>query len=199
MILAYHIIMTAYGFWLPNDPRGSWSDFVASWELLRYGKATKTNERRSLARDPHDVQLRLAAKRALKYPPVLFDAEQIQSIARGFARAAEESGYDIYECAILKDHAHVVLGRTARHIHQVIGHLKARATQQLLADEIHPLREYMNPGAKTLTIWSEGPWKVFIDNLEHLENAIRYVKRNPVREGLPEQVWWFVKPCRLLE
>lgn len=49
MIVGYHIIFSAYGFWLPNDPRGSWSDFVGSWELFRYGPATKTTERRSLA------------------------------------------------------------------------------------------------------------------------------------------------------
>lgn len=30
MVLAYHVIFGAYGFWLPNDPRGSWSKFVAS-------------------------------------------------------------------------------------------------------------------------------------------------------------------------
>ena len=54
MVRWYHLIMTAYGFWLPNDPRGSWSEFVASWELYKFGAATKTNEKRSLARDPHD-------------------------------------------------------------------------------------------------------------------------------------------------
>jgi len=55
-VLAYHLIMTAYGFWLPNDPRGSWSDFVRAWELFLFGgPATRTTERRSLARDPHDI------------------------------------------------------------------------------------------------------------------------------------------------
>src|ERR671928_232003 len=54
MVHAYHLIITAYGFWLPNDPRGSWSDFVRAWELVRFGKATKTDERRSLAHRPHD-------------------------------------------------------------------------------------------------------------------------------------------------
>jgi hypothetical protein len=29
-VLAYHVVLGAYGFWLPNDPRGSWSDFVGS-------------------------------------------------------------------------------------------------------------------------------------------------------------------------
>ena len=49
MVLAYHIIFTAYGFWLPNDPRGSWSEFVPFVELVRFGRATKTETRRSVA------------------------------------------------------------------------------------------------------------------------------------------------------
>jgi len=44
MVLASHCTFTAYGFRLPNDPRGSWSDFVRAWDLLLSGKATKTDE-----------------------------------------------------------------------------------------------------------------------------------------------------------
>ena len=36
-VRAYHLIITTYGFWLPTDPRGSWSDFVRAWELFRFG------------------------------------------------------------------------------------------------------------------------------------------------------------------
>jgi hypothetical protein len=43
MIRGYHVIFGAYGFWLPNDPRGSWSEFVGSWELFRFGAATTTD------------------------------------------------------------------------------------------------------------------------------------------------------------
>ena len=70
MIHAYHVIWGAYGFWLPNDPRGSWSDFVASWELLRFGKATGGLERRDV--DPRQWQeWRAAAVTALRFPPVV--------------------------------------------------------------------------------------------------------------------------------
>jgi hypothetical protein len=85
MIVGYHIIFSTYGFWLPNDPRGSWSDFVGSWELFRFGPATKTSERRSLAYRDHDRELRLRAKSALKYPAVKFTGEQARAVARGFA------------------------------------------------------------------------------------------------------------------
>ncbi len=54
-MLATHVIFGAYGFWLPNDPRGSWSDFVCAWQLFRYaGRATKTTETRSLATRQHN-------------------------------------------------------------------------------------------------------------------------------------------------
>ena len=47
MVLGSHVIIGMYGFWLPNDERGSWSDFVGSWELLRFGRATMANQQRS--------------------------------------------------------------------------------------------------------------------------------------------------------
>ena len=50
MLLAHHSILAFYGFWLPNDPRGSGSDYVANWELFRYGKATKTDSSVSVVR-----------------------------------------------------------------------------------------------------------------------------------------------------
>ena len=101
MIRAYHIILSMYGFWLPNDPRGSWSAFVGAWDLFRYGPATKVTDRRSYAHDPHDRELRLEAKKALKYPPVIINGQQALSIAKGFARAAQKGGYTIYALAIL--------------------------------------------------------------------------------------------------
>ena len=48
MVHGYHIIMPVYGFWLPNDPRGSWSDTVRKWELTRFGPPTKSLERKPL-------------------------------------------------------------------------------------------------------------------------------------------------------
>src|SRR3954451_14082108 len=134
MVLAYHVIITPYGFWLPNDPRGSWSDFVRCWELFLFGAATKTNERRSVAHRPHDRALRLKAKTALKYAPVKFTGLQARAIANGFARAAREAGYVVYACSIMPDHVHMVVARCDRDAEKIVGHLKARATQELLAE-----------------------------------------------------------------
>src|SRR5947209_15408867 len=85
MVLGYHVIFSAYGFWLPNDPRGSWSEFVGAWELfLAGGTATKTEETCSLAHRPHDRVKRVATKKQLKRPPVKFTGVQARAVGRGF-------------------------------------------------------------------------------------------------------------------
>jgi REP element-mobilizing transposase RayT len=191
-VIGFHVIVTAYGFWLPNDPRGSWSDFVGAWELLRFGRATKVTTHRSLASVPHDREQRLAAKRALKYPPVRFTPEQIKSIAKGFARAAKESGYVVYACAILHDHAHLVIGRHERTVEQLTAHLKAFATRQLRADNVHPFEPHAREDGSVTSVWAEGLWKVFLFTEAEMRRAIKYVQDNPPKEGMPEQEWGFV-------
>jgi hypothetical protein len=151
MIRAYHAIFTTYGWWLPNDPRGSWSDFVRSWELLQFGGATKVSTRRSLAAQPHQASRRRAAKQALQYPPVQLTGKQALSIAHGFRRAMDESGYVLHACSILPEHVHMVI--IARHAHKVeviVGHLKGRASQELATDGLHPLVDHQNPDVRTL-------------------------------------------------
>lgn len=91
-VIAYHVVISAYGFWLPNDPRGSNSTFVRAWRLLPFGTATTVHHTRSVARAPHDWRLRRAAKGVLKYAPVAFNGEQARSIGMGFAKAIRKNG-----------------------------------------------------------------------------------------------------------
>jgi hypothetical protein len=37
-------------------------------------------------------------------------------------------------------------------------------------------------------------WKVFLSTPEEVRQRISYVERNPLKEGLPRQVWPFVTP-----
>jgi len=194
VIVAYHSILSAYGFWLPNDPRGSWSDFVRSWELFRYGPATKTDSRRSVAHAAHDRTLRERAKTALRYPPVRFTGRQSQSIGSGFALAAAEADYRIFACAILPEHVHAVVARHDRRIEQIVQHLRARATQQLRCDACHPLARCPKRDGTLPTPWGRQAWHVYLDTPEAVQRAIRYVEGNPAQEGKPAQRWRFVVP-----
>ncbi len=40
IVIAHHLIWTAYGWWLPNDPRGSTSHTIASDVLAEPGRGT---------------------------------------------------------------------------------------------------------------------------------------------------------------
>src|SRR5437879_7539923 len=142
MVLGYHIIFSAYGFWLPNDPRGSWSEFVGAWELfLAAGKATKTDERRSVAHQPHDRELRRAGKEALSRPPVKFNGIQARAIGRGFAEYVAKSGVPVWACSILPEHVHLVIGSFRMSVEQLVIQLKGAATEQLVAEKIHPFKD----------------------------------------------------------
>jgi REP element-mobilizing transposase RayT len=185
MIIAYHSIFSMYGFWLPNDPRGSGSDYVASWELFRYGPATKTDSRQSMARMPLPPNWQREAKTALRYPPVVITGRQALAISEGFAKAAGEGPYRIYACAILPEHVHLVIGAAERRIRQVVGHLRGRAT--------HFLRE-RGLWSDDRPLWGEHGWNVYLETVEAVERAVRYVVNNPVKEGKRPQKWSFVVP-----
>jgi REP element-mobilizing transposase RayT len=194
MVRAYHSTFTTYGFWLSNDSRGSWSDFVRSFELYVTGAATKTNETKSLAHRSLDWDQRNRARAALKYPVVRFNRAQIECVARGFARAVEESCYVILACAILWDHVHMIVERHPdRTIEKIIGHLKTRVTQQLTAEGLNPMTRFVEPDGRCPSVWVQHGWNLFLNTDEEIARSIDYDDRNPKKMGLPPQHWGFVR------
>lgn len=194
MVRAYHLIMCAYGFWLPNDPRGSWSTEVHAPHLRRFGPATKTDTRRSVASVAHDRALRIEAKKSLKYPPVRLNGEQARAIARGFAEISHTLSLTVWACAILPDHVHLVTKRHALSIEAVAGHLKRAATRQLVREGIHPQTGRSDSRGRTPSPWAEDAWPVFLNSDADIRDRIEYVNRNPIKAGLKPQHWHFVQP-----
>ena len=118
-ILAYHTIFCTYGFWLPNDPRGSQSIEVRAANLRRFGPATKTLETVSVAALSHDFEVRRIAKEALRYPEVVFDGHQALSVIQGFGEMVRKSNYVVHACSIMPSHIHMVIMRHRYAIEQV--------------------------------------------------------------------------------
>jgi REP element-mobilizing transposase RayT len=196
MVLGNHVIIGARGFWLPNDPRGSWSEFVGSWDLFRYGPATKTTERHSVAYRPHDHVLRREAKTALKYPAVEFTGLQAKAIGDAFASYVKSSGLVVWACAILPDHIHLVLARHRLLVEQLVIQLKGAATERLIEAGLHPYQHLKDRQGRTPKCFGRGEWKVYLDAVEAISRAIQYVEENPKKEGKPAQRWSFVVPFR---
>jgi len=155
MVIACHVVLGTYGFWLPNDPRGPWSKFVGRWELVRFGKATTVTVRNSLAQVQHDRELRMAAKRALKWPAVRFTGKQALAVGNGFREASLKSLIRNFACSIMPEHIHLVIGRHARRAERNAAHLKARASHALVEQGLWPDSER--------PIWGGRGWYVFLN------------------------------------
>lgn len=194
--IAFHVILSTYGFWLPNDPRGSWSTFVRSPEIRAFGPATKVTTHRSVAHVPHDRSRRTAAKSALRRTPVRFTGQQALAVANGFAFRVRESGYVLHACSIMPDHVHAVVMRHTYSIEQVVRSLRQAATQLLLTAGLHPFADGRLASGRLPSIWSQGFWKIFLFTPADIERSIQYVEQNPVKHGLRAQRWPFVLPYR---
>lgn len=196
MVKASHVILGMYGFWLPNDERGSWSDFIGAWELMRFGKATTVQVRHSLARRAFDPAKRAAAQAALKYTPVNLSGVQARAVAREFAEYASKANLAILACAILPQHVHLVLARHRLQVEQLANLLKGAATRQLIEERVHPQAAFQRGMKRPPKAFARGEWKVFLNTTADIERAVRYVEDNPLREGKPAQRWSFVVPFR---
>ncbi len=190
MVRAYHLILTRYGFWLPNDPRGSWSDFVRSFDLYRAaGKATRVYTKQSVANRAHDHAARRRAKRALKREPVVFTGRQARAVTQGFADYAGKTALPVYACAVMPDHAHFVVGRRGKPIETIAEQLKARATLFLNLAGLHPFAGEVMANGRPPTPWSRKSWSVFLSSDASIQRAIDYVEQNPVKAGYKPQ--WY--------
>ena len=195
MIHGYHLILPMDGFWLPNDPRGSWSDFVRRWELACFGKSTLCVDRKKIHDlTDNEIKSRNAAKQKLKFPAVSISGNQAAGVGKGFAKKIALSNYTVWACAILPEHTHLVLARHCYKIETIANLLKGAATRQLKESNLHPLVEYQNAEGKIPPMWAARQWKVYLDSETAIDEAIHYVETNPEKEGKPRQLWSFVKP-----
>lgn len=193
MVLAYHVVISTYGFWLPNDPRGAWSDHVWGRELKKHGPSTKITERLSTAHASHDEAKRRLAKSSLKRPAVVFTGRQALAVAHGFADCVARHELVLHACAILPSHVHVVAKAHERGFEWIAGELKRSATFSLIKEKQHPFESQRDLDGHIPSCWGRGQWGVFLNSREAVEHAVGYADENPVKEGKPRQNWSFVR------
>ena len=195
MVLGYHATFGAYGFWLPNDPRGSGSCYVGHEELYRLiGPATLVAERsRSRASVGHDRAARAAAKALLPRPPVVFNEAERRVVGEGFGRSFTKGKVIVWACAVMADHVHVVFARHRVHSEQIVTFMKGTATTALIEAGLHPFLNDRDKDGSVPKCWAEGQWIVYLDTIADIERSIRYVEGNPEKSGLPRQTWSFVQ------
>jgi REP element-mobilizing transposase RayT len=194
MVIATHAVFAAYGFWPPNDPRGSWSDHVWAEHLKPFGDPIKVSTRRSVAHLPHDRELAREIRDNLKYPRVRFNDAQRAAIAEGIAEVVELLHVKLYALAILHDHVHFVSQRHTESVETIIGYMKRAASRLLRERGLHPMSRYVKTDDSLPTPWVRGGWKRFIDRVDAIPGAIEYVNGNFAKSGLERVEYPFLVP-----
>jgi len=131
---------------------------------------------------------------ALVREPVIFTGKQAHAIAMGFADYINRSKLQTYACAVMPDHAHLVVGRFRLPIERICEQLKRAATAQLNREELHPFADDIYDNGRLPTPWARKGWWVYLDREADVQRSLRYVCDNPVRTGLKLQRWSFVVP-----
>ena len=183
LVIAYHLIWTGYGWWLPNDLRGSTSRFIASDLLKEIGELHFGRKRIQPARRELLTFFDQARER-LDYPVLTFTDEMIRAIAGAFGRSIEANQYTCYACAVMRDHVHLVVRKHKHSAEEMISCLQRESHLALrgagLVDFEHP-------------VWGGHGWKVFLDEPDDVRRTVKYVEDNPLPFRMPVQRWEFVK------
>jgi REP element-mobilizing transposase RayT len=181
-VLAYHLVWTAYGWWLPNDLRGSMSRFIASDVLkqlgdLHHGRKRVQPAGRSI-RQFYEI-----AKDLLKFPLLTFAPQERDAIAMAFERVIDTCGYTCYAFALLTDHVHLVIRKHKHKAEEMIANFQEASRERV---RHAGKRKFDHP------VWGGPGWKVFLDSPEEIERTVRYVEQNPTKLWMAPQRWHFV-------
>lgn len=173
---------TLYGWWLPNDPRGSTShtirnDLIAELGQLHFGRKAVQPAGRDI-REFHDK-----ARNVLQHPLVAFSEREFPAVGDALGAAVTECSYTCYACAVMSDHVHLLIRKHRDQAEEMIQKLQTLSRKRLAA-----LRPEGHP------IWTQGGWKVFLDHPDDVWRTVRYIENNPMKMLLPLQSWEFVKP-----
>ena len=182
IVIAYHLIWTVYGWWLPNDPRGSCSRTIHVDALRQLGELHYGRKRVQPA--SRDIRAFYAeARTLLKFPLLQLDALGIRSCAAGFAEAMLTCGYTCYACAILFDHVHLIIRKHKHSAEEMIENLQRSSRSRLIADGFR---------AREHPMWCVGGWKIFLDHPDEVRRTMGYVENNPLPYRMPIQRWEWV-------
>jgi REP element-mobilizing transposase RayT len=184
MVIAHHLIFTAYGWWLPNDPRGSSSHEIRVEQIADLGEL---HQGRKLVQ-PLSSELRsfyADAEAVLRHDLLTFTDDDRNEIAAAFAETIHKRRYQCYACAIMPDHVHLLIRKHRDPAEVMMSQLQSSSKERL---RFRALRRPSHP------VWGGPGWKVFVDSQRQMLQTSRYIEDNPVKIWKPAQRWDFVVP-----
>lgn len=184
MIIAHHIILTGYGHWLPNDPRGSLSKELRNPRLRQLGEI-------HFGRKKHQPTLQqlkafyAKAERLLAHPVVWFESRMMQLVGEAFAQVVQDQKFTCYACAVLRNHAHLLIRRHRVAATEMIEMFKTAARRAMASAGTIPAGH---------PVWSQDPYVAYKDTPDAVRAAVEYIRKNFAKHRIEPQNWGFVVP-----
>ena len=164
--LGVHLVKSAYGQWLPGDPRGHWS---TAWD----DQLGHIQPHQLHPGDP--IRHRMAAER-MQHPAVIWTPRIIRSITATLPRCADNSPWDLAALAVEPTHLHALLTYAPLDFDRTAKWLAQQMTKAVHIDTPHA-----GP------VFAKGKWATYIFEPSHWENTVRYIARHPGAVRLPPQ------------
>jgi REP element-mobilizing transposase RayT len=185
-VIGDHLLWTLYGHWLANDLRGSGSEALRDPKFADLAPVHRGRKPEHLQPSREEVRAfyRDAAPR-LEFPRFWIDEAKRQALATSIEAVCRERAYTVWACAILSNHVHMVIRR-----HREDG---VNMWRSIAAATCLHLRAFSDVG-ENHPVWAARPYKVFLWTPHDVKTRVRYVERNPEKEGLPRQEYGFVTP-----
>jgi hypothetical protein len=182
-VIANHLVINGYGHWLGNDPRGSGSTELRDQKFLPLGPIHFGRKRDQPSKDELKAFYN-DAEELLEHERLWFDERARVVIVAAFEQVAKERGYTCWACAMLRNHAHLLI-RTRRDPGHLMWEHMAHAAKDALRKEglvpdDHP-------------VWSNRPYVAFKTSVPQVWNGVKYIEENPENVGLPRQVYPWVQ------
>jgi len=184
MVIAYHLMFTGYGHWLPNDPRGSMSRKTHTPELAQFGK---THHGRKSAQ-PSLGELREFSRRAeprLAHPILWFDPSRRRALVEAIGSVVRDERLTCYACAVLTNHVHVLIRK-----HRLRGEQMRDRIRQAGRDALH--QAGLVPPEHP--VFSERSCIVYKDDPASVGTCIHYINDNFAKHRLAPTIYEFVVP-----
>jgi len=182
IVIAHHLVWTAYGWWLPNDPRGSSSHEIASEAIAALGELHHGRKKIQ----PAGWEIRSfyhKARDVLLFPLLTFDDTARQEIGVGFCEVLKVERYTCYACVVMPDHVHLLIRKHKHTAEEMIARFQDASRDRLRATH-HRTTDH--------PVWGGLGWKVFLDHPDEIRRTIGYIEKNPLPLRLPKQQWPFV-------
>lgn len=184
IVIAHHIMWTLYGWWLPNDPRGSTSNTIRQDYLTDLGEPHLG--RRKIQPASADIhRFYEQARTVLKHPLLAFAPTEFPTVGQSLGDAINELNYTCYAAAVMPDHVHLLIRKHRDKAEDMIEKIQHTSRSRLSALRLR------NPDHPC---WTRGGWKVFLEHPDDIRRTIGYIENNPLKMKLPAQQYDWVKP-----